>query len=118
VLRLDPLCTTLLVEVRPTPMKLTVVVPYVDNCFIPRTESYSRQTTRWSLRGVNILSAVRGEYRASRGTEDFLLVSANYVVIHSLTANIGQFGFWRVSAHLRVLITGAVKMYLSLIVNI
>jgi hypothetical protein len=39
------------------------------------------------------------------------------VVIHSLTANIGQFGFWRVSAHLRVLITGAVKIYLSLIVN-
>jgi hypothetical protein len=37
------------------------------------------------------------------------------VVIHSLTANIGQFGFWRVSAHLRVLITGAVKIYLSLI---
>jgi hypothetical protein len=40
------------------------------------------------------------------------------VVIHSQTANIGQFGFWRVSAHLRVLITGAVKIYLSLIVNI
>jgi hypothetical protein len=40
------------------------------------------------------------------------------VVNHSLTANIGQFGFWRVSAHLRVLITGAVKIYLSLIVNI
>jgi hypothetical protein len=30
---------------------------------------------RWSLRGVNILSAVRGEYRACRWTEDFLLVS-------------------------------------------
>jgi hypothetical protein len=40
------------------------------------------------------------------------------VVIHSLTANIGQFGFRRVSAHLRVLITGAVKIDLSLIVNI
>jgi hypothetical protein len=40
------------------------------------------------------------------------------VVIHNLTANIGQFGFWRVSAHLRVLIKGAVKIYLSLIVNI
>jgi hypothetical protein len=40
------------------------------------------------------------------------------VVIHSITANIGQFGFWTVSAHLRVLITGAVKIYLSLIVNI
>jgi hypothetical protein len=39
------------------------------------------------------------------------------VVNHSLTANTGQFGFWRVSAHLRVLITGAVKIYLSLIVN-
>jgi hypothetical protein len=39
-------------------------------------------------------------------------------VIHSLTANIGQFGFWRVSAHLRVLIMGAEKVYLSLIVNI
>jgi hypothetical protein len=37
---------------------------------------YSRQTMRWSLRGVNILSAVRGEYRACRWTEDFLLVSA------------------------------------------
>jgi hypothetical protein len=76
---------------------------------------YSRQTMRWSLRGVNILSAVRGEYRACRWTQDFLLVS---VVNHSLTANIGQFGFWRVSAHLRALITGAVKIYLSLIVNI
>jgi hypothetical protein len=40
------------------------------------------------------------------------------VVIYSLTENIGQFGFWSVSAHLRVLITGAVKIYLSLIVNI
>jgi hypothetical protein len=37
---------------------------------------YSRQTMRWSLRGVNILSAVRGEYRACRWTEDFLFVSA------------------------------------------
>jgi hypothetical protein len=37
---------------------------------------YSRQTMRWSLRGVNILSAVRREYRACRWTEDFLLVSA------------------------------------------
>jgi hypothetical protein len=27
---------------------------------------YSRQTMRWSLRGVNILSAVRGEYTAWR----------------------------------------------------
>jgi hypothetical protein len=40
------------------------------------------------------------------------------VVIHSLTANNRQFGFRRVRAHLRVLITGAVKIYLSLIVNI
>jgi hypothetical protein len=39
-------------------------------------EEYSRQTMRWSLRGVNILSAVRGEYRARRWTEDFLLVSS------------------------------------------
>jgi hypothetical protein len=38
--------------------------------------SYSRRTMRWSLRGVNILSAVRGEYWACRWTEDFLLVSA------------------------------------------
>jgi hypothetical protein len=37
---------------------------------------YSRQTMIWSLRGVNILSAVRGEYNACRWTEDFLLVSA------------------------------------------
>jgi hypothetical protein len=36
---------------------------------------YSRQTMGWSLRRVNILSAVRGEYRANRWTEDFLLVS-------------------------------------------
>jgi hypothetical protein len=36
----------------------------------------SRQTMRWSLRGVNILSAVRGEYRACRWIEDFLLVNA------------------------------------------
>jgi hypothetical protein len=34
VLRVDPLCTILPVEVRPTPMKLTVVMPYVDSCFI------------------------------------------------------------------------------------
>jgi hypothetical protein len=33
------------------------------------------QITSWSLRGVNVLSAVRGEYRACRWTEDFLLVS-------------------------------------------
>jgi hypothetical protein len=38
--------------------------------------AYSRQTMRWSLRSVNILSAVRGEYRACRWTEDFLLISA------------------------------------------
>jgi hypothetical protein len=38
--------------------------------------NYSRQTMRWSLRGANILSAVRGEYRACRWIEDFLLVSA------------------------------------------
>jgi hypothetical protein len=37
---------------------------------------YSRQTMRWSLRGVNILSAVRGVYRACRWIEDFLLVNA------------------------------------------
>jgi hypothetical protein len=37
---------------------------------------YSRQTMRWSLRSVNILSAVRGEYNACRWTGDFLLVSA------------------------------------------
>jgi hypothetical protein len=37
---------------------------------------YSTQTMRWSLRGINILSAVRGEYRACRWIEDFLLVSA------------------------------------------
>jgi hypothetical protein len=37
---------------------------------------YSKQVMRWSLRGVNILSAVRGEYNACRWTEDFLLVSA------------------------------------------
>jgi hypothetical protein len=42
----------------------------------PRRDAYSRQTMRWSLRGVNILSAVRGEYRACRWTEDFLLVRA------------------------------------------
>jgi hypothetical protein len=41
-----------------------------------RSQMYSRQTMRWSLRGVNILSAVRGEYRACRWTENFLLVSA------------------------------------------
>jgi hypothetical protein len=47
-----------------------------------------------SLRGLNVLSAVRGEYRACRWTEDFLLVrDKRDVVIHSLTANIGQFGF-------------------------
>jgi hypothetical protein len=39
-------------------------------------DNYSRQTMRWSLRGVNILSAVWGKYRACRWTEDFLLVSA------------------------------------------
>jgi hypothetical protein len=38
--------------------------------------NYSRQTMRWSLRGVNNLSAVRGEYRECRWTEDFILVSA------------------------------------------
>jgi hypothetical protein len=38
--------------------------------------TYSRQTMRWSLRGVNILSGLRGEYRACRWTEDFLLVSS------------------------------------------
>jgi hypothetical protein len=48
------------------------------SCFIfwPVSETYSRQTRRWSLRGVNILSAVRREYRTCRCTEDFLLVSA------------------------------------------
>jgi hypothetical protein len=40
------------------------------------SHNYSRQTMRWSLRGVNILSAVRGQYRACRWTEDSLLVSA------------------------------------------
>jgi hypothetical protein len=44
------------------------------NCF--KDVRTSRQTMRWSLRGVNILSAVRGEYNACRWTEDFLLVSA------------------------------------------
>jgi hypothetical protein len=48
--------------------------------FVPQlaqeSDVYSRQTMRWSLRGVNILSAVRGEYRACKWTEDFLLVSA------------------------------------------
>jgi len=38
--------------------------------------TYSIQTMRWSLRGVNILSAVRGEDKACRWTGDFLLVSA------------------------------------------
>jgi hypothetical protein len=41
----------------------------------PYEALYSRQTMRWSLRGVNILSAVRGEYKACRWTEDFLLVN-------------------------------------------
>jgi hypothetical protein len=36
---------------------------------------YCPQITSWSLRGVNVLSAVRGEYEACRWTEDFLLVS-------------------------------------------
>jgi hypothetical protein len=42
----------------------------------PEKTKYSRQTMRWSLRGVNILSAVRGEYRACRWTEYVLLFSA------------------------------------------
>jgi hypothetical protein len=36
---------------------------------------YCPQITSWSLLGVNVLSAVRGEYRACRWMEDFLLVS-------------------------------------------
>jgi hypothetical protein len=39
------------------------------------TPWYCPQITSWSLRGVNVLSEVRGEYRACRWTEDFLLVS-------------------------------------------
>jgi hypothetical protein len=35
---------------------------------------------------------MRGDYRAYRWTEDFLLVSDKDMVIHSLTANIGQLG--------------------------
>jgi hypothetical protein len=35
------------------------------------------QITSWSLRGVNVLSAVRGECKACWWTEDFLLVSDN-----------------------------------------
>jgi hypothetical protein len=55
-------------------MPLCVQNVLVTACYL--VSMYSRQTTRWSLRGVNILSAVRGEYRACRWTEDFLLVSA------------------------------------------
>jgi hypothetical protein len=47
--------------------------------------------TSWSLRSVNVLSAVWEEYRVCSWTEDFLLVSDTGVVIHSLAANIGQF---------------------------
>jgi hypothetical protein len=36
---------------------------------------YCPQITSWSLRGVNVPSAVRGVYRACRWTEGFLLVS-------------------------------------------
>jgi hypothetical protein len=36
---------------------------------------YCPQITSWSLRGANVLTAVRGEYRAWRWKEDFLLVS-------------------------------------------
>jgi hypothetical protein len=54
-------------------------------------ETYCAQITSWSLRSVNVLSAVRGKYKACKWTEDFPLVS------DSLTANIGQFGFWRMS---------------------
>jgi hypothetical protein len=39
---------------------------YVGNC---------AQITSRTLRGVNVLSAVRGEYIACRWTKDFLLVS-------------------------------------------
>jgi hypothetical protein len=56
-------------------MQLPVLV--ISTTAIPHAYSHvGRQTMRWSLRGVNILSAVRGEYRACRWTEDFLLVSA------------------------------------------
>jgi hypothetical protein len=37
--------------------------------------AYCPQTASWSLRGVNVLSAVRGEFRACRWKQDFLLVS-------------------------------------------
>jgi hypothetical protein len=53
--------------------------------------TYRPQITSWSLRRVYVLGAVRGEYRACRWTDDFLLVSDRDVVIHSLTENIGQF---------------------------
>jgi hypothetical protein len=45
-------------------------------CFTRSEAVYSRPTMRWSLRGVDILSAVRGEDKACRWTEDFLLASA------------------------------------------
>jgi hypothetical protein len=32
-------------------------------------QRYCSQITSWSLRGVNVLSAVRGEYKACRWTE-------------------------------------------------
>jgi hypothetical protein len=58
-------------------MRINTFVPkFSIRKYTPFESYYSRQTMRWSLRGVNILSAVRGEYRAGRWTEDFLLVSA------------------------------------------
>jgi hypothetical protein len=40
-----------------------------------REENNCPLITSWSLRDINVLSAVREEYRACRWTEDFLLVS-------------------------------------------
>jgi hypothetical protein len=44
----------------------TTVIRFSYTLKILHGANYSRQTMRWSLRGVNILSAVRGEYRACR----------------------------------------------------
>jgi hypothetical protein len=38
-------------------------------------DNYCPQIMSWSLQGVNVLSAVRGKYRAYRWMDDFLLVS-------------------------------------------
>jgi hypothetical protein len=51
---------------------------------VARVTTYCPQITSWSLRSINVFSAVRGEYKACKWAEEFLLVSDKEWVIAQL----------------------------------